>query len=209
MNPPCSTTPEIFYGVPSNEVCLQTCSGLPCNDPTISGWIFTDEGFIDGGQGGAFRVYSSPASVPASPWSFQSANQHSLRMSFEDDGNCANFNHNNQIGTAEATVTVSCATRVTVTWSGKGEQKDPSPQNPDTFERMNLFLDNGLVGSAHSPGGGLECEAPVANVVSEPPPPQIIIIQPGTHALKITTETHDALYHIGAFYQFLLDFEPL
>jgi len=183
----------------------------PCANPIIEGWVFTDEGFVAGGQVGVvLRSYTSPSDVPASPWSFQSADQRSLRMSFENDYNCAipPYNPNNQIGTAEAVIWVSCPRRMTVAWSGMGERKHPSLSDPTIYELMSLFVDDALVGSAHSPGGGLGCEAPVAGVVSDPALPQSIVLQTGIHRLRITTETRDENYHIGAYYRFNLSFDP-
>jgi len=199
----------LFTGVDSNEACESTCSN-PCQPAQMSNWIFTDQGIIGPTAphlSGALRTYNHPSSVPASPWSFQSANQYSLRMSFENDFNCPSlhgppFNPHNQKGTADATVTLTCLTRVSVTWTGVGEQQQ------EDYEKMSLFLNGNLVGSAHAPGGGLEC-APMAPVISTPAPPQFMDLPPGTHTLRIETETHDALYHFGAFYQFNLSFTPL
>lgn len=154
-----------------------------------------------------YAVTATTANVAASPWSFPTVDQRSLKMSFEDDGNCAFYNSFNQVGTAEAVIWVSCPRRMTVAWTGMGEQRDPSPQNPLTFERMSLFIDNALVGSARSPGGGLEC-VPMATVVSEPTPPQSILLQTGIHRLRIETQTGDYKFHVGADYQFNLSFDP-
>ena len=49
----------------------------------------------------------------------------------------------------------------------------------------------------------------MAEVISTPTSPQIIDLPPGTHTLRIETQTGDFQYHIGAFYQFDLSFVPL
>ena len=199
---PC--TGVFFESPPSSEICIAPCSEPPCEEPTITGWLFTDRGIIGpmGTLPGGNRVYSDPSAVVASPWSFESPDQHSLRMSFENDGNCANFNHNTQIGTAEGIIVLSCARKMTVAWSGVGEPEDGG------FELMSLLVNGDLVGSAKSPGGSLGC-APMLPVISDPPPPQVKVLQPGIHILRIETTTDDEFFHVGAFYQFDLTFDPL
>jgi hypothetical protein len=56
------------------------------------------------------------------------------------------------------------------------------------------------------PGGGLGCDGGMAPVVSDPPPPQQVTLQPGTHTLFIDATTNDPLYHFGAWYRFDLSF---
>jgi len=162
-------------------------------------WSFTDRGFIAGGQNGAARAYDDPASVPASPWTILNDGL-GLRLDWEDDGNCANFNDNTQSATATAIITVPVDTIMTVDWSGVGETE------ASNFELMSLSVDGALVGSAHAPGGNQGC-APMGPVVSDPPPPQQVLLTAGQHTLAIDATTNDSLYHIGAWYQFGLAFE--
>ncbi len=162
-------------------------------------WSFTDQGFIAGGQNGAARAYDDPASVPASPWTILN-NGLGLRLDWEDDNNCAGFNPNTQRATATAIITVPVDTIMTVDWSGLGETQAPN------FELMSLSVDGMLVGSAHAPGGGQGC-SPMGPVVSDPPPPQQVLLTAGEHTLFIDATTNDPLYHFGAFYQFGLTFE--
>jgi hypothetical protein len=56
-------------------------------------WSFTDVGFIDGGQNGAYRAYDDPNDVPASPWTILNGGL-GLRLDWEDDKNCRNHNYN-------------------------------------------------------------------------------------------------------------------
>jgi alpha-tubulin suppressor-like RCC1 family protein len=190
-------------------------SSYAASDP-LSSWSFTDDGFISGGQNGAHREYMDPSSVPASPWSYRSTDHHSLRLSYENDNNCANYNPYTQSGTAVATVTAQCPIRMYVSWSGQGETQDSN------YELMNCYIDGNFVGQAHAPGGGLHCEGGMGPVVSFPPPPQYVDMSPhweGTppdeiltvtlHTLSIDSTTNDPLYHTNAYYQFDLTFVPI
>jgi hypothetical protein len=162
-------------------------------------WSFTDSGFIDGGQDGAFRAYDDPADVPASPWSILN-NGLGLRLDWEDDQNCRSHNPYTQYATATCQITVPKAMIMTVNWSGMGETQDPN------YELMSLYVNGGLVGSAHAPGGGQGC-AGMGPVISNPPPPQQVLLNPGPHTLFIDATTNDPLYHFGAWYRFDLTFE--
>ena len=162
-------------------------------------WSFTDSGFIDGGQNGAFRAYDDPADVPASPWSILN-NSLGLRLDWEDDQNCRSHNPYTQYATATCQIIVPKAMIMTVNWSGMGETQDPN------YELMSLYVNGGLVGSAHAPGGGQGC-AGMGPVISNPPPPQQVLLNPGPHTLFIDATTNDPLYHFGAWYRFDLTFE--
>lgn len=168
-------------------------------------WAYTDQGFILGGQAGALRSYTSPLSVPASPWNVASAGL-SLRCNFENDQNCSTshgppYNGNRQIATATATITLTVATSMSVSWVGLGEQQAPN------FDKMFLEVDTVQVASAHAPGGNLGC-AVMAPVVSSPPSPVIVPLAVGTHSLHVIADTVDRLYHYGSYYQFTLVFTP-
>lgn len=163
-------------------------------------WSFTDSGFIDGGQDGAFRAYDDPADVPASPWSILNGGL-GLRLDWEDDTNCRSHNPYTQYATATCEFTVPQAMIMTVNWSGMGETQDPN------YELMSLYVDGGLVGSAHAPGGQQGC-AGMGPVVSNPPPPQQVLLTAGPHVLFIDATTNDPLYHFGAWYRFDLTFAP-
>jgi len=162
-------------------------------------WTFTDSGFIDGGQDGAYRAYDDPADVPVSPWSILNDGL-GLRLDWEDDENCQNHNPYTQYATATAEIVVPRTMIMTITWSGEGETQDPD------FELMSLYVNGNLVGSAHAPGGGQGC-APMGPVVSDPAPPQQVTLLPGAHTLFIDATTNDPLYHFGAWYRFDLTFQ--
>jgi len=137
--------------------------------------------------------------VFASPWTILSGGL-GLRLDWEDDNNCAGFNPNTQRASATAIITVPVDTIMTVTWSGLGETQSAA------FDLMSLFVNDELVGSAHAPGGGQGC-APMGPAVSDPPPPQQVLLTAGEHTLFIDATTRDNLFHFGAFYQFGLSFE--
>jgi len=194
---------SVFYGVPSNEACIQTCSEPLCDDPRISGWVFTDQGLIAANQGGAFRVYNDPSQVTASPWSFPSSSGNlKVRMDYEDDINCTTpgFNGNVQVATAEAVIRVApgCPERLTVEWTGMVEQQNTG------FERMRLFVDGSQIGAAQSTQGQQDC-APMVPVTGS----QEVVLQPGFHLLRMETDTGiDGQFHFDAFYEFGITLQP-
>ncbi len=162
-------------------------------------WMFTDHGFIDGGQGGAYRAYGDPSSVPASPWDI-TLNGRSLRLDWEDDKNCKQHNPNTQTATATAIIVVPVPMTMEVNWTGMGET-EAAP-----FELMECYVNDVLIGAAHAPGGGDGCD-PMGPVVSDPPPPhQTVLLPTGPHVLFIDATTRDALYHYDAWYKFELSF---
>ena len=179
----------------TNAACSPCCSVIQFSQQ----WTFTDLGFINGGQNGAFRAYNNPADVPASPWSIFNGGL-GLRLDFEDDINCRNHNPYTQRATANATIVVPRAMIMTVNWSGEGERQN------EEYDVATLFVDGGSIGSAHAPGGGLECAGGMGPVVSDPPPPQQVLLAPGSHTLHIDAGTNDPLYHFGAWYRFDLTF---
>ena len=106
-------------------------------------WSFTDQGFIDGGQGGAYRAYDDPDDVPMSPWYILDEGL-GLKLTWEYDNNCKNHNPYTQYATATCEITVPKAMIMTVNWSGMGETQDPN------YELMSLYVNGNLVGSAHA-----------------------------------------------------------
>jgi hypothetical protein len=177
----------------AEEICPACCIEF------TQEWSFTDIGFIDGGQNGAYRAYDNPDDVPVSPWTIFNGGL-SLRLDWEDDNNCKLHNSYTQSATATAEIIMPKAMILTVNWSGMGETELPD------FELMSLYVNGNLVGSAHAPGGEQGC-APMGPVVSDPPPPQQMRLNPGPHTLFIDATTNDPYYHYDAWYQFALTFE--
>lgn len=211
---------DAYYGVESSEVCASPCSLPPCDQPLISGWVFTDQGFVAGNQEGAFRTYTDPASVPASPWSLPASltcttsapNALRLRMDFENDNNCPAQhgppnNPYRQIATAEAVIALSCPTRLRINWCGLGERHQSL-----SYELMTMQVGEDLLADAHSPGDlGTQCEAGMGPTVprsESPVPPQERVLPAGLHLLSIRTDTGDWQYHFGAYYEFELRLQP-
>lgn len=168
-----------------------------------SGWLFTDQGCIAGGQNGAFRAYNDPSQVTASPWSFPpSSGSLKLRMEYEDDWNCAQYNENIQTATAEAVITVApnSSARLTVDWTGMVEQHNSG------YERMWLYVDGCPTGYSQSTQGQDQGECAAMLPVSGG---QVVVLQPGFHLLRLVTDTGtDAQYHVGAFYEFDITLTP-
>lgn len=167
-----------------------------CCTGSLINWIYTDVGFILGGQNGAPRSYALPGDVAASPWLAAGL---SLRCTFENDENCAAqhgppYNLFTQSATATATLTLPVATVMTVAWSGLGEREATS------FDVMNLLVNNVQQASAHAPGGGQGC-APMGPVVSNPASPVVVMLGAGTHTLLVQTSTRDRFFHYGSYYQ--------
>lgn len=176
-----------------------------CCTGSLINWIYTDEGFVLGGQNGAPRSYALPGSVAASPWLIAAAGL-SLRCTFENDANCTAQhgppnNPFTQRATATATLTLPVATVMTVAWSGLGERQSPG------FDVMNLLVNNVQQASAHAPGGGQGC-APMGPVVSNPASPVVVMLGVGTNTFLVQTSTQDRLFHYGSYYQFDLTFNP-
>jgi hypothetical protein len=189
------------------------CGGT---DPScLSSWTFTDKGFIDGGQDGALREYASPGSVSNSPWSFASSGGLTgLRCDFEDSDdvppayagtkppttgdNCANYNAYTQTATATGTLTLASNGYIAITWDGVGETQDSE------FEMMQVKLDGVQIGFAHAPGGDLGCTAGAA-VVAVPPSGTSYPVAAGTHTIEVRVSTNDQFYHVGSYYQFVID----
>jgi hypothetical protein len=140
--------------------------------------------------------------VPASPWSILN-NGRSLRLDWEDDQNCMSHNPYTQYATAICEIIVPRDTLMTIAWSGMGKTQDPN------YELMSLYVDGLLFGSAHAPGGSQGCAGGMGPVVSDPPPPQQVHLNPGAHTLFISASTNDPLYHFGARYRFDLTFEEV
>lgn len=175
-----------------------------CCPTTYLGWLFTDMGFIDGGQDGAYRSYSNPLSVPASPWNVLVPDGHQLKLTWENDWNCMEHNPYIQSATAACDFQVWQDLKMTIDWSGTGELEDWD------YEWMFLYVDNQLIAQAHAAGGGRGCAGGMGSIVSNPIPPVDVFLSPGPHRLFIDCTTHDERYHFdSAHYFFDIGFTPI
>jgi len=164
-------------------------------------WLFTDSGFIAGGQDGEYREYNDPSEVEESPWSVLSGGR-KLRLDWEDDDNCAGYNPYTQTATAKWEFSVGRDTTLRINWAGVAEVQD------ENYEVMDVKVDGDVVGSAHAPGGGQGCSS-MAPVVSDPNPPVEVLLRAdeNPHTIYIYACTNDQLYHFGAWYEWWFEFE--
>jgi hypothetical protein len=75
---------------------------------------------------------------------------------------------------------------------------------------MTLHVGGVLMADAHARGGGLGCAGgmgPAVPRAGSPEPPHYIDLEPGLYILRIRTDTADAKYHFGAYYEFEFTFE--
>jgi hypothetical protein len=162
---------------------------------SIGTWDFLDYGSLTAGATGATQTYTS-SSIPASGLWSTSDKGYTVRISYQPDQLCGGYNYLKQGGSASATMTVSSESVVNVVWSGLGETE------AEQFDEMELFIDNVLIGSAHAPGGGLDCAGGDAPVVSTYNYPNGYTLSAGNHEILILSSTNDALYHQDSYYQF-------
>lgn len=193
-------------------------------------WEFTDEGFVYGGQNGAYRAYSANkvgvvSTVAESPWMVL-RQRPSLRLDWENDDNCPSKwldgksgNAYEQIVTARTVLNMPSAGRLKILITGMAETEDPQEPLNEVFERMELYGDDALWMTGHSPGGGLDCDGGMAPVVTDVEAvitiggdgiPYIDLLA-GAHVIYIWASTVDSMYHWrgstrtatdGAYYQF-------
>lgn len=141
----------------SDDMCVECCGEFS--------YVFTDNGFIAGGQGGAFRSYTDPSEVVNSPWvavapvggaAYPQA--FGWRLNWETSYNCPGGSNNN---VQKATLTVTFEPKTTgilsMSAAGVAEMRNSG------MEAMVTKLNGGTVLMASSAGGGGGCgnNAPV------------------------------------------------
>ena len=173
-------------------------NAVRCDQCCEKNFVFTDFGFIAGGQNGFKRTYKDPADVPASPWSIMNKTNSnlSLRIDYENDLNCSNFNPFQQNATFIIIFPVFVDTTVTFNWSGLVGIGDS----------MQIKLDKIPIILSGSSDQSTECtlRPPVNNV----PPPVQNPLTMGFHKILIRAVTGDANDHTGAFFQYNISFSP-
>lgn len=162
-------------------------------------WRFIDEGLVAGGQSGSSRNYTNPQLVAASPWNITN-NGLDLRFEFEPSENCESDGGSDfrQIGIATSIINVALPTNITFDWIGEGETKASG------YEIMTLYVNGVSVATASSPGASGQGDCDTSPVHSSPQPPLTVLLTTGSHEIRITLDTKDKSYHLGAFYEFHL-----
>lgn len=157
-------------------------------------WKFTDQGAIASGHNGSLRNYTSNSMPAGSLWSVDGDNL-TLKVSWENSSNCpSGTNPNTQSATATINMTTTKLQKIGLSWIGIGELEAPN------FEKMEVYIDGNLIGSAQAAGGNKGCEMGSVNSVNNYPAGYSL--PAGNHVIYINATTNDGLFHTGAYYQF-------
>jgi alpha-tubulin suppressor-like RCC1 family protein len=168
----------------------------------ITGWSFTDQGFIAGGQNGATRSYSDPGSVSHSPWT-KSADNLTLQLNFEPDGLCSGYNQFEQVATGMTTLSFTSTVRVQMDWAGMVEQRNAG------YDLLQIFADGSPIVQAESQGLNNGCGFPMVSAVpfgTSSPSPSVAYLASGSHDLTLSLDTVDEKYHSNAYYHVTFSF---
>ena len=180
-----------------NKVISNCTMTIASNKPEFAfelPWKLTDEGAIAVGHDGSKRNYTS-ATIPAGGlWSVEPDNL-TLKVIWENSLGCpGGSNPNTQSATATINMTTTVAQKIGLDWVGIGELEAPN------FEKMQVYIDGNLIGSAQAAGGNLDCA--MGPVISVNHYPAGYVLPAGNHIISITATTNDGAYHVGAYYQF-------
>lgn len=157
-------------------------------------WKFTDDGAIASDHNGSLRNYTSNSMPPGGLWSVDGDNL-TLKVSWENSSNCpSGTNPNTQSATATINMTTTKLQTIGLSWIGIGELQAAN------FEKMEVYIDGNLIGSAQAAGGNKGCEMGSVNSVNNYPAGYNL--PAGNHVIYINATTNDGLFHTGAYYQF-------
>ncbi len=121
----------------------------------------------------------------------------SLRISFEDSQNCGGPNGTTQSGTATRQVCICVPMRLTISMVGVVERQDFG------YEQASARVNGMPVAMGGSVGEGLGCAMTTVT------PSGSIDLPPGEHLIELDASTIDGAYHVGAFWEFNLNWELL
>lgn len=156
-------------------------------------WKYTDQGAIAFGHNGSLRNYTSNSMPPGSLWQ-ASADNFTQKVIWENSFNCDGTNSNTQIATASINMTTTKSQKIGLSWVGIGEMQDAN------FEKMQVYINGNLIGSASASGGKKQCQmGPVTSVNNYP---NGFFLPAGNHTISINATTNDGWFHKGAYYQF-------
>jgi hypothetical protein len=203
-----ATKAEAEYYVYINPISktntqLVVKSNLVANTPTTS---TTTSAYVPV-TGLTWTTSSTATGVPScqpSGWTISNQNL-TIRYNVANSLNCGGTCNITQTGVATATITVGGVnTNLGLNFSGIGERQDAN------FELIKFTLNGGTYSNvqlarANAPGGGLGCAAgPVVQTYLVIPP--YLLIANTVYTFKIDFTTNDNLYHVGAYYEVLLNF---
>lgn len=167
----------------------------------LGNWEFTDENALALGHNGSKRVYSSSNIPPGALWSVQDGG-FGVRIDFEKSQNCKGNNSLTQTGTATLKIKTIVPQTIFVKWEGMGEMQAKN------YDKMNISINNVLIGEANAPGGGLGCNygkdgiGKDGAVTSKEYFPNGYLLSPGNHTIIVNSTTNDGLFHSESFYKF-------
>jgi sugar lactone lactonase YvrE len=180
-----------------NKVISNCTLTIASNKPEFNyelPWKFTDSGSIALGHNGSLRNYTSTSMPAGALWSV-SADNLTLKVSWENSQNCSGGNNpNNQIATATINMTTTKSQKIGLSWIGIGELQ------ASNYDKMQVYIDGVLIGSANAAGGGKGCQ--MGPVISVNNYPSGYNLSAGNHTILINATTQDGLYHTGSYYQF-------
>jgi hypothetical protein len=156
-------------------------SGMSSGSGSSSGLFCSDAGWVKDAQNGA-------------AWT---GDEWTLRISFQDSGNCGGPNNFTQFGTATRTVCLNGPARLTVHMVGRVERQDFG------FEYGEARVNGMLICSGGSFGEGLGC------AMADNTADGTIDLTPGEHLVELYANTNDQLYHVGAYWEFQMVWEAL
>ena len=122
-----------------------------------------------------------------------------IRLDINDSQNCGGPNSSVQGATATVTFNTAYDYDLSAVLTGVAELQATG------YEVYQVQVDNVLVLSAASAGGGFGCTPGPANVIDNVMQPYMLVA--GSHTIEIDFSTRDTLYHINSFYELCLSFE--
>jgi hypothetical protein len=182
-----------------NKVISNCTLTIASNKPEFNyelPWKLTDTGSIAFGHNGSLRNYNSTSMPAGALWSV-SADNFTLKVSWENSKNCIGNNDKNQIATATINMTTTKSQKIGLSWVGIGELQ------ASDYDKMQVYIDGVLIGSANAAGGGQGCK--MGPVVSVNNYPSGYNLPAGNHTITIDATTADGLYHTDSFYQFTFE----
>lgn len=167
-------------------------NGLSPNPLPLARTIGTAEEIASGGRPDSFCEWRFEG-FDGATWSEVGQG---ARIEFEDSFNCGGINSVRQYGRATVTFGISKPRALTLTLRGNVERQH------DLFDEGQVFLDGNLEIFLHGTGELLGCAMGLVeqSVTRD--------LAAGVHTLEFTGDTIDGLFHVDAWYELALLFDP-